>query len=53
MPYVEGLSLADAYATLNALGLNIEIAGDGAKILQQLPPAGTMLYAGATVQLTT
>ena len=53
MPYVEGLPLAHAYATLNALGLHIEVAGEGGTVTQQLPPAGTMLYEGATVQLNT
>lgn len=53
MPYVEGLPLSEAYATLNALGLQVEIAGEGGVVVQQLPPAGTMLYSGAVVQLTT
>ncbi len=52
MPYVEGLSLADAVSKLNALGLQVEIAGEGSFVLEQLPPAGTMLFEGAIVQLT-
>ena len=53
MPYIEGLSLAQAVAKLNALGLQVEIAGEGGIVKQQLPPAGTMLYKGAVVQITT
>ena len=53
MPYVEGLSLAEAVAKLNALGLQVEIAGEGSVVTEQLPPTGTMLFEGAIVQLTT
>ena len=53
MPFVEELSLAEAVATLKAVGLNYEIDGEGGYVAKQLPPAGTKLYVGDTVLIVT
>ncbi len=53
MPYVVGLSVADASAKLKNLGLNSLIDDNGQFVIQQLPPAGTMLYLGEIVYLLT
>lgn len=53
MPYLEGLSLADALIELKKIGLECEIEGSGGIILQQLPPAGTTLNKGTTILLVT
>lgn len=53
MPEVTGYSLADAMIELRRAGLNFEIDGEGGRILDQLPPAGTRLHKGDTVLLVT
>lgn len=53
MPNVVGDSIATACANLKALGLNVNIQGDGGRIVSQLPLSGTMLYHGEEVVLTT
>lgn len=53
MPYVEGMSLTEAYTLLNSLGLVIEVQGDGGLIKQQLPPVGTMMFKGENIILIT
>ena len=53
MPELVGLALSDAVIELRRAGLNFEIDGEGGRILQQLPPAGTKLCKGDTVLLVT
>ncbi len=53
MPEVTGLALADAMIELRKAGLLYEIDGEGGRILEQLPPAGTRLHKGDTVLLVT
>lgn len=51
MPYVVGMSLADACATLKQLGLIPLFDGEGEYVVEQLPPADTLLYLGEIVYL--
>ena len=51
MPYVVGMSLADACAKLRELGLVALFDQEGSYVVQQLPPADTMLYIGEIVYL--
>lgn len=53
MPSVIGLTVADASAKLKQLGLNCLFDDNGQIVLQQLPPAGTLLYLGEVVYLIT
>ena len=53
MPQITGLSLANAAAELKKIGLDYEIAGEGAIVLKQLPPAGTVVYKGQAVLIIT
>ncbi len=53
MPYVVGMSLADACASLKKLGLDVLFDGDGEIVIEQLPPEGTLLYLGEIVYLIT
>ena len=51
MPNVIGLSVAQASAKLKSIGLNAQFDGNGEYVVNQLPPAGTMLYLGEIVYL--
>lgn len=53
MPQICGYSLANAVAELKKVGLEYEIDGDGAFVINQLPPAGTKLNKGDTVLIET
>ena len=53
MPDLVGKSLTEALGILIELGLTYEIDGEGGVVTNQLPPAGTMLFKGANVILTT
>lgn len=53
MPYVVGMSLADACASLKKLGLDILLDKEGEVVIEQLPPEGTLLYLGEIVYLIT
>jgi stage V sporulation protein D (sporulation-specific penicillin-binding protein) len=53
LPNIVGMSLTQACLTLTELGLNYEIQGDGAFIIYQLPPAGTLVYKGQSIYLIT
>ena len=53
MPYVENMSLTEAYNLLTSLGLFVELQGEGGIIKQQLPVVGTMLFKGQNVVLIT
>lgn len=53
MPYVIGLSVAEACGKLKQIGLNALVDDSGETIIEQLPPAGTMLYLGEVVYLIT
>lgn len=51
MPYIVGLSLANACATLKKIGLVPLFDTEGEYVVEQLPPEGTMLYVGEIVYL--
>lgn len=51
MPDLIGKSLTEAVRTLINLGLIYEIDGEGSKVTDQLPPAGTKLFKNANVIL--
>lgn len=51
MPNLIGKSLAQACSTLTKLGLTYEIQGDGAFVINQLPPPNTMLYKNQCVYI--
>ena len=53
MPDLVGMSLSKACKKLIELGLTYEIDGEGGIVLNQLPPAGTMLFKNANVILIT
>lgn len=53
MPDLIGKSLSESISILIKLGLTYEIDGDGGEVINQLPPAGTMLYKNANVILVT
>ncbi len=53
MPYVVGMSIANACAELKKLGLISLFDGEGSHIIEQLPPKGTLLYVGEIVYLIT
>lgn len=53
MPYVVGMSLADACASLKKLGLDVLLDKEGEVVIEQLPPEGTLLYLGEIVYLIT
>ena len=53
MPNVEGMSLANALATLKTLNLYCEVEGEGGTVTKQLPPAGTICYEGETILIST
>lgn len=53
MPYVVGMSLANACASLKKLGLDVLVDEEGEIVIEQLPPAGTKLYLGEIVYLIT
>jgi cell division protein FtsI (penicillin-binding protein 3) len=50
MPDVRGLSVRTALAALEPLGVQIRLAGRGA-VVEQTPPAGAPVRAGAVVKL--
>ena len=51
MPYLVGMSLADACAKLKELGLTALFDKEGSYVLQQLPDRDTLLYLGEIVYL--
>ena len=53
MPNVVGSTIATACANLKALGLNVNIQGEGGYVVGQLPLQDTRLYQGEEVLLTT
>ncbi len=53
MPYIVGMSLADACSSLKRLGLDVLFDGEGEIVIEQLPPEGTLLYLGEIVYLIT
>ena len=53
MPEITGYSLANAVAELKKYGLEYEIDGDGGFVIEQLPPAGTILNKGDTILIKT
>ena len=53
MPNVVGESTANALAKLKSLNLNVNVDGEGAYIINQLPTAGIYLYPGDEVLVIT
>lgn len=53
MPNVLGLDVGNAIATLQGLGLQVEIQGEGDMIVSQFPPEGTLLCKNAIVVVST
>lgn len=53
MPELTGYSLANAVAELKKCGLEYEVDGDGGIVIEQLPPAGTILNKGDTILIKT
>lgn len=53
VPNVVGKSLTEAISTLTALGLQVELAGEGDWVINQTPPQGTLVYKNAIVLLQT
>lgn len=51
MPYLVGMSIADAVAELKKLGLNALFDTEGEYVISQMPTAGTRLYLGEIVYL--
>lgn len=51
MPNVIGLDVSTAISTLQVLGLQVEVQGEGDIVLVQLPPQGTMLCKNSIVVL--
>ena len=53
IPNVVGLEINKAIYELEKLGLYVEVAGEGKVVLEQTPPAGTMLCKSSIVILST
>ncbi len=53
IPNLAGADVASARDRMSALNLSYKIVGNGAKIVKQLPSAGTSIYKGGTVILYT
>ena len=51
MPYLIGKTIGEASSILKQLGLNSMYDSEGEYVVDQLPPAGTRLYAGEIVYL--
>ena len=53
MPSVIGLELQEARKVLQELGLEIEVNGEGTKVMDQLPKKGIQISMGTKVTLYT
>lgn len=53
VPELAGLTIADAQATVEALGLRLRVEGQGSTVLRQLPPPGTVVPEGTQVLVET
>lgn len=53
MPSVLGLDVSTAVTTLQALGLQVEVQGEGGVVVNQLPPEGTALSQNAITVIVT
>jgi len=53
VPEVKNKNITQATKELKALGLNVQVEGQGQEIITQLPPAGTQVTKGSTVYLYT
>ena len=51
MPYLVGMSIADACVELKKLGLMANFETEGTVVIEQQPPKGTKLYLGEIVFL--
>ncbi len=53
VPDVVGAGLSSAKATIETLGLNVEVVGDGDSVVRQVPSHGNQMPKGCTVLLYT
>ncbi|MCD8006596.1 MAG: PASTA domain-containing protein [Oscillospiraceae bacterium] len=53
VPYIRGSTVSQATATLEALGLEIEVIGDGDTVIRQVPASGSTMPTGCTVVVYT
>lgn len=53
MPNVVGLPLSQALGQLKALGLNVQVQGEGEFVVAQLPPENTMLFLADEILVIT
>ena len=53
MPYILGMSIADAVVALKKAGLNYEIDGDSGKVTYQFPSAGQVVRSSSVVMFST
>ncbi len=53
VPYIRGSTVGQATATLEALGLEIEVIGEGDTVVRQVPSSGSTMPTGCTVVVYT
>ncbi len=53
VPYIRGSTVAQATSTLEALGLEIEVIGEGSTVVRQVPSSGSTMPSGGTVVVYT
>ena len=53
MPDVTGITVDEAKKTLNEIGLEVEINGEGEMITDQLPKKGIRINSGSKVNIYT
>ncbi|MCD7804273.1 MAG: PASTA domain-containing protein [Oscillospiraceae bacterium] len=53
VPYIRGSTVEQATATLEALGLEIEVIGEGDTVIRQVPSSGSTMPTGCTVVVYT
>lgn len=52
VPDVVGLGVGDAARLLRRSGLEVEIAGEGAQVIEQVPPPGARVAPGTKISIT-
>ncbi len=53
VPYIRGSTVKQATSTLEALGLEIEVIGEGDTVIRQVPSSGSTMPTGGTVVVYT
>ncbi len=53
VPYIRGSTVEQATSTLEALGLEIEVIGEGDTVIRQVPSSGSTMPTGCTVVVYT